>query len=113
MVQHIDFTTELINFVSDLNNKFIIVYVLVIYGIKYNDEFEWYNDLFTNRNKLQSLKIWIAGWIIMVIFGIFCYFEGDLTPQYLSTLMRTWIVIISLADVVVKLMKRHLKTTKK
>lgn len=111
-MEHVDFTTELINFVSDLNNKFIIVYVLVIYGIKYNNEFQWYNDLFTNKRKLASLKIWIAGWVIMVIFTIFCSLEEDLTATYVSTLMRSWIVVISCADFIVKLVKRHIKAQK-
>jgi hypothetical protein len=88
-----DLQTELEFFVNDLNWTYIIIYAFILHGIKYKQEFEWFNQLFEN-SKLKSFKFWLSGIIVMTIFIIFKYFEGELTVSYVSSILRSWIIVI-------------------
>lgn len=90
-----DLQIELELFISDLNWTYIIIYAFILHGIKYKQEFDWFNDLF-DGSKLKSFKFWLSGIIVMMIFIIFKYFEGELTVTYISSILRSWIIVIVL-----------------
>lgn len=91
-----DIQVEIELFFHGLNWTFIFIYVMCLYGIKNNEEFDWYNALMDRYQWLKKLKIWIAGVVVAIIF---CYFtwKGGVHPvdsEYISALMRSWIIVI-------------------
>lgn len=92
-----DIQVEIEAFFNHLNWTYIMIYAFVLYGIKYKEEFDWYNDIFI-KSKFKSFKIWIAGLIVGLFFTTFKYLEGgvDFTglSAYISTLLRSWIIVI-------------------
>lgn len=89
----VDIQNEIEFFFSDLNWTYILIYAFIIHGIKYKEEFQWFNDLFS-REKLKPFKIWISGILVAVIFIIFKYLESGLEVEYVSILLRSWIIVI-------------------
>jgi magnesium-transporting ATPase (P-type) len=87
-----DMQQELELFFDDLNWTYIMMYLIVMYGIKHKQEFLWYNYLFEKAGSIMaSLKTWIAG----IIIGIaFCFFTEAFSSQWLSQLLRSWLVVI-------------------
>lgn len=89
-----DLQTETELFFDDLNWTYILIYVFVLYGIKYKEEFEWFNILFDSNKYLKSFKIWIAGIVIILLFCLFKGLEVGVTASYISQMMRSWIIVI-------------------
>jgi glycerol uptake facilitator-like aquaporin len=89
-----DIQLELDAFFTELNWTFIFVYVIVLYGIQHKAEFNWYNKL-TEKQPWKDFKVWIAGFIVGLIFVFFHWQEGLPTNSaYFSQLLRSWIVVI-------------------
>lgn len=91
-----DIQTEIEFFFGDLNWTYVLIYVFVLYGIKHKEEFEWYNTMFDTRPKLKPFKVWAAGVIIMLIFSTFRSLNATMVfdSEYVSRLMRSWIIVI-------------------
>jgi len=102
-----DIETAFIVLFKNLNWAFIIIFSLVVYGIKNDEDFEWYNDIFKNKQKLGKLKIWIAGGVMMLIYSLFCYLENpnEFNAAYVSSLLRSFIIGISLDKIVTATIK--------
>lgn len=81
---------------SDLNWLFVFFYAILIYGIKYKQEFDWFNDLFDHKKYLKSLKFWIAGIILLLVFCLFHFLESNKTIEasYVSQILRSWLIVI-------------------
>ena len=89
-----DIQEELELFFDDLNWTYIFIFVIVLYGIKHRQEFEWYNAISKSKN-WESLKVWTAGFIIAGLFSLFRWLgENTFDSEYISTLLRSWIVVI-------------------
>lgn len=99
-------------FFNDLNWTYIMIYGFVLFGIKYKEEFVWYNKLFENNESLRLLKVWIAGVIIMTFFVLFKTLEDGFEPSYLSQLLRSWIVVIVFNSITSKKIKSIEDSTK-
>ena len=89
-----DIQAEIEFFFDDLNWTYILIYAFVLYGIKYKEEFIWYNNLFDKKENIKPFKIWVAGIIVIIIFSIFKGLEYQFTSTYLSQLLRSWILVI-------------------
>lgn len=52
--------------------------------------------MFDTRPKLKPFKIWAAGVLIMLIFSTFRYLNTTMVfdSEYVSRLMRSWIIVI-------------------
>ena len=87
-----DLKDEIELFFNDLNWTFILIFVFVLYGIKNKEEFQWFNDLLKGR--LNPYKVWIAGLIITLFFSFFKFLEGGLTPEYVSQMLRSFIIVV-------------------
>lgn len=82
-------------FFNDLNWTFILMFIFVLYGIKYKEEFEWYNKLLNKNQFLKSIKMWLSGFIVGVFFSIFRYLGPDIfNSEYLSQLLRSYMIVI-------------------
>lgn len=106
-----DIQIEIEAFFHALNWTYIFIYVMVLYGIKNNEEFDWYNALMDKYMWLKKLKIWIAGIVIGMIFTFFTY-KGRVNPvdsEYFSTLMRSWILVIVFNTVASRKIKRSIE----
>lgn len=95
-------------FFADLNWTYILIYVFVLYGIKHKEEFDWYNNLFDRNKNMKSFKVWAAG---ITIIGIFCCFRiagvEVFNSEYVSQLMRSWIVVIVFNSIFNKKIKEY------
>jgi len=95
-------------FFADLNWTYILIYVFVLYGIKHKEEFEWYNNLFDRNKQLKSFKVWVAG---IAILGLFCTFRALgvelFNSEYVSQLMRSWIMVIVFNSIFNKKIKEY------
>jgi D-alanyl-lipoteichoic acid acyltransferase DltB (MBOAT superfamily) len=91
-----DIQTEIEAFFHGLNWTYIFMYVMCLYGIKNNIEFDWYNELLDRKKWSSKLKVWIAGVIVGLFFCFFTYMKGPgmLNSEYVSTLLRSWIIVI-------------------
>jgi hypothetical protein len=88
-----DIQSEIQLFFSELNWTYIMLYSFIIYGIKYKEEFQWYNNLLEGT-KVEPFKLWIAGIFTYLTFIIFKYFESGISVFYVSSILRSWIVVI-------------------
>lgn len=100
---------ELQAFFGNLNWTYIIMYVIILYGIKYKMEFDWFNKLM-KKLKTKTFTTWIAGFLIGGVFTLFSYLETNtLTWTYISTLLRSWFLVIAFSSIfidgIVKLIK--------
>ncbi len=89
-----DIQNEIESFFDHLNWTYIMIYSMILYGIKYKEEFLWYRRLI-KRFKLKEFSAWIAGIVSGSFFVIFSYLEnGEMTSMYISQLLRSWILVI-------------------
>ena len=97
-----DIQEELDFFFDDLNWTYILMFVMILYGIKHRQEFEWYNTISNSKN-WESLKVWVAGLIVGGLFSLFRWLgENTFDSEYVSTLLRSWIVVIDFHSVIDK-----------
>ena len=94
-----NFTTELQIFFSDLNWTFVILYLTLLYGIKYKYEFDWYVKLI-KKSWWGSLKIWIAGLILVLAHCIFRYLgPNSFDSDYVAQLLRSFFIVVTFNSV--------------
>lgn len=89
-----DIQKELDLFFSNLNWAYIFMYTITLFGIKHKPEFYWYNNLIDKNKTLKNFKVWIAGFLIMMVFVTFYYLEHNkITPLYCSQMLRSFIIV--------------------
>jgi hypothetical protein len=86
-----DIQEEIEYFFNDLNWTYIMMYVFVLYGIKHKEEFQWFNKLI---EKYKVYSVWIVGGIIGVFFITFKTLAGEMTSEYISTLLRSGVITV-------------------
>lgn len=95
-------TPEAIYFLSDLNWTFIIVYLIVLYGMKHTEYYDWFNDWVESKNKIRKFKVWLAGLIIGVFFIIFRWLGPDpITSEYVSQFLRSMILALTFSSLII------------
>lgn len=93
---------EIVYFIGDLNWTFIIVYLVVLYGLKHTEHYDWYKDLFNNKPRLAKFKTWLSGLIIGVFFFIFRILGPDsFDSEYVSQFLRSIIMGITFSGLLV------------
>lgn len=101
---------ELEAFFQGLNWTYIIMLVLILYGIAYKKEFGWYNRFFEKRKNLEEYKEWIAGILVGIVFGVFRSLgPNGIDSEYISQLLRSWFLVIIFASVFIDGVVRLLK----
>lgn len=99
---------ELQAFFGGLNWTFIIMYTIILYGVSYKAEFEWFNDII-KRFKLTKFTTWITGIITGLVFCFFKSLNTGINSEYIATLLRSWFLVVVFSSVfidgVVKLIK--------
>lgn len=97
---------ELTVIVTDLNITYMLMYSLVLYGIKNKEEFKWYNSLLDRNKDIKPFKVWIAGVFMMLVHCLFKFLEsGELSASYVSQLLRSFVIVIVLNSVFTKKIK--------
>lgn len=95
-------TEQILLFFTDLNWRYILLFVLVMMGIKDNVEFKWWGDLL-EKVKLRLYSTWIAGLVMILVFCLFTYLEdGELTVPYISSILRSFFVVIAFSDIILR-----------
>lgn len=89
----VDIQTELEAFFKGLNWTYIFIYTMVLYGIKHKQEFVWYNKLLKRWN-ITEFKTWLAGITVGIFFCLFATLGNKMCSEYVSTLLRSWILVI-------------------
>ena len=102
---------ELHEFFGGLNWTFINMYVIILYGITYKREFEWFNSLmdrlsykkFTTWIAGFFITTWIAGFFMCLIFCLFKWLDNNppVTRNYISTLLRSWFIVVVFVSVLI------------
>lgn len=105
-----DLTPEIRSFFGGLNWTFIIMYTIILYGVAYKMEFDWFNGIM-KKAKLTKFTTWIVGILAGLIFCLFKCLESDpgISWTYVSSMLRSWFLVVVfssvLIDGVVKLIK--------
>ena len=102
-----EISKELEYFVNHLEWSFIIISSLVLFGIKYKDEFTWFVNL--TSGKLEIYRDWIAVGIVLVFFLFFRSLNLGFDSEYLSSLLRSIIIIFIFNSDVNDKMKKNKK----
>ncbi len=101
---------ELQAFFGGLNWTYIIMYTIILYGVTYKSEFDWFNDII-KKYKANKFTTWITGILVGVVFSIFKWLEKDpgISWGYIAILLRSWFLVVVFASVfidgIVKLLK--------
>lgn len=100
-----DIQSEIEMFFDDLNWSFIIMYVIILYGVKNKEDFAWYKDLIYN-SALKNFQVWVTGFIVGGFFVMFRGLgENALNSEYISQLLRSWIMVIAFNTLFTKKIK--------
>jgi len=81
---------EVVEFLEGLNWTFILMFIVILYGLKHTNHFNWFEKIL-EKIKINSYKIWIAAFITGLVF---CLFKWQETPlefgwNYVSSLLRS------------------------
>jgi hypothetical protein len=93
---------ELIAFISGLNWFYIIMFINILYGLKYTGQFNWYDKLLL-EGKLRTYKIWITALILSIVHIVFRWADPslDVTVSYISALSRSLFVAVIFSGIFV------------
>ena len=94
----------LMPYFQTLNVLFIITFILICFGIKYNSQFEWVRKLIKNEYN----RNWIVGIPILLFYFVF---QADFTSQtfwithrvFLGSLLESYIFVLIFNNVLVDL----------
>jgi hypothetical protein len=83
---------ELLFYLDDLNWTFIITMIIVLYGIKHTEHYEWFNHYCDLNPHIKRFKSWLIGITLGVLFCVFRYlgpleFHSEYVAQYLRSLI--------------------------
>lgn len=81
-------------FVFDVH--FIIAFMVVIIGIKYTKNIEWYKNLF---GKFREYCLPITGGVILSFYLIELYISGDINSDYIFSLLQSYMLTIVFQDI--------------
>ena len=81
------------------NLHYILAYITLIIGIRYTKNLDWYKQLW--GKKLKRFVIPITGFIL--VLGYVMNSLGDLNGEYISSLVQSFIITISLQDIFIVL----------
>jgi hypothetical protein len=87
---------------NNLNWIYIYMFAFVIYGIKTEEEFAWYNKLMRKNETLYSLRLWVAGLVIALLNILFSGMEYGFSIIYTAGVIRSFIITIVFNSVVIK-----------
>lgn len=93
---------EIVYFIGDLNWKFIILYLVILYGMKHTEHYDWYVELFKKKPRLAKFKTWLSGLLISVVFIIFRSIGPNIMDsEYIAQLLRSIIMGITFSGLLV------------
>ena len=97
-----DLASHIELFFQDLNWTYIIMFLVVLYGMKHKIEFQWFVRL-VDRNWWSGVSTWVAGLIVAVLFAIFRALGADIfDSEYVAQLLRSYVVVIVFNSLVTK-----------
>lgn len=93
---------ELMSFMQSLNWFYIIMFINILYGLKYTGQFTWYDTILKN-SKLNAYKIWITALILGVSYIGFRLADPTLgiSVSYISSLLRSILVAVIFSGIFV------------
>lgn len=93
---------ELITFLHSLNWFYIIMFINILYGLKYTGQFTWYDKILSN-SKLGKYKIWITAFVLAFTYICFRWADPTLNinVEYISSLCRSICVSVIFSGIFV------------
>jgi hypothetical protein len=93
---------ELMGFLGSLNWFYIIMFINILYGLKYTGQFSWYDKILLNSN-LRHYKIWITAIILAIIHIGFRLADPalNISVPYISSLSRSLFVAVIFSGILV------------
>lgn len=81
----------IMEWITHLNYHYIVLFVLVAYGITHKPQFGWLRKLIPNK--------WVKIWLVGILIGIgYCLATDDFDGHYLSYLIHSYLVVIIFVD---------------
>jgi hypothetical protein len=100
---------EIQSFFVDLNWTFVLMFIIVLYGVSYKIEFDWFNRLMS-KWKLDTFKSWLTGVFLGLIFCFFRWKSGNtFDSEYIAQLLRSWLCVVVFSSVLIDGVVRLLK----
>ena len=93
---------EIIDFLHSLNWFYIIMFINILYGLKYTGQFNWYERMF-KESKLKPYKIWITALVLALVHTGFVMAEPTLevSVKFFSSLLRSIMVAVIFSGIFV------------
>jgi len=91
---------EVIDFLENLNWNFILMFIIILYGIKHTNHFSGFDRLLEKIN-LQKYKVWMAALITGIVFCFFKWQENLISWNYVSMLLRSVFVGVAFSNIFV------------
>jgi len=93
---------ELIAFLHSLNWFYIIMFINILYGLKYTGQFTWYDKILIN-SKLGKYKIWITAFVLAITYIGFRWADPllNINVEYISSLCRSICVSVIFSGIFV------------
>jgi uncharacterized protein YacL len=91
---------EVVEFLEGLNWNFILMFIVILYGLKHTSHFNKFESLLERAN-INKYKIWISALIIGLIFCFFKWKEELISWLYVSNLLRSVFVGVVFSNVFV------------
>ena len=100
---------EIKYFFVDLNWTFVLMFTIILYGVSYKSEFDWFNDIMA-KIKLTKFKTWVTGIIIGLVFSLFRSLgDNPFDSEYIAQLLRSWLCVVVFSSVLIDGIVRLLK----
>lgn len=91
---------EIIDFLEGLNWNFILMFIVILYGLKHTNHFAGFDRLLDKMN-IQKYKVWISAFIIGIVFCFFKWKENLISWHYVSMLLRSVFVGVAFSNIFV------------
>lgn len=101
-----------VDFLANIDWFFGIVFTLIIYGVKEDNEFQWYRDMFKTE-KMVKLKLWVTGLILIIAFTVSrLYHNKTFSFDYMLSLTQTFLVVMIFRSLIFDKISEKLKGKK-
>ena len=109
---HIQLTDTVLEWVSALDYEFMLLHIIICYGLYYSDNMKWIVEYFSPvRKKGISKAVWVVGGILAVIeMARFVPFlgEGNINYQKFISIFHSYVVVQVFVEPIVTFLNKWL-----
>lgn len=110
-------TDTVIEWFSNLDYEFMVLHIIVCYGLYYSNNLKWVVERFSPvRKKGLSKAVWVVGGVLAIMeIGRFLPYMGDddLIIQKIVSIVHSYIVVQVFVEYIVKFVHNWIKILKR